>query len=170
MGLQNVKPIVLGALVVAAASVLATPVSAQSLVILAVAGGNLPGDYELCAWNPSADEQHATFVFQRNQSDVSTDLETIVLALAPGETTCEIFTPPDAGVLSLKTRPRPATDTPDVPPDDPSGRAVPTVYAQVWLLQDNIRIAPVSAAALCPTPSGVCPGLYQTIGNEPGDG
>ena len=168
MDFQNIKPVVLGAFVFAAAVALSAPVHAQSLIILAVVGGNPSGDYELCAWNPSADEQDAVFVFQRNQSALATAPERIVLGLAPNETECQIYTPPGAGMLSLRTFPHPDSDTPDVPPDDPSGRAVPTVYTQVWLLQGGLRIAPVATAALCPTPSGVCPGIYQFVGNAPG--
>ncbi|MGD2062682.1 MAG: hypothetical protein PVF51_03760 [Nitrospirota bacterium] len=168
MDLQNVRRIVVGALVFAAVMVPSAPVDAQSLVILALVGGDPSGDYELCAWNPSAAEQDTTFVFQRNRSDLDTGSETVVVGLAPDETKCQIFTPPGAGVLSLRVPPPPASEAPDVPPDDPSARSVPTVYAQVWLVEDGVRIAPVSATVLCPTPSGVCPDLYRTVGNDPG--
>jgi len=168
MGFQNLKPIVLGALVFAAVMVLSAPVYAQSLVILALVGGNPSGDYELCAWNPSAAEQDITFVFQRNRSDLETSPETIVLGLPPGETECEIVTPPGAGTLSVKTPRLPENRATDVPPDDPPGLSKPTAYVQVWLSHNGLRIAPVSSTALCPTPSGVCAEFYRTVGNDPG--
>jgi len=168
MTFHNVKRIGARALVFAATVLLSAPVYAQSLIILALVGGNPSGDYELCASNPSADEEDVTFVFQRNQSDLGTSPEIIVLGLPPGDTACQIFTPPGAGVLSVRTPSIPERYTADVPPDDPPGLSVPRAYLQVWLSRNGLRIAPVSSMALCPTPGGICPGLYRVVGNDPG--
>ena len=168
MGFQKVKRIGPHALVFAVVVLLSAPVYAQSLVILALVGGNPSGDYELCASNPSTDEVDVTFLFQRNQSHLGTSPEIVVLGVPPGDTNCQIFTPPGAGVLSVRTPPIPESYTADVPPDDPPGLSIPTAYVQVWLSRNDLRIAPVSSMALCPTPGGICPGLYRVVGNDPG--
>jgi len=168
MGFHKVKPIGPRALVFAAVVLLSAPVHAQSLVILALAGASPSAGYELCAWNPSGDDEDVTFVFQRNESDLGLAPEMIVLGLPPGDTECQIFNPPGAGTLSVKTPRLPENRTTDVPPADPPGLSKPTAYVQVWLSHNGLRIAPVSSTALCPTPSGVCAELYLVVGNNPG--